>query len=41
LLVTFCDVRQLRAADFALAASAINQLAVDLHRQLAAGNESL
>jgi hypothetical protein len=41
LLVTFCEVGQLRAADFVLAASATNQLAVDLHRQLATGNENL
>jgi serpin B len=31
----------LHAADFDLAATATNQLAVDLHRQLATGNESL
>jgi serpin B len=30
-----------RAAEFDLAATATNQLAVDLHRQLAAGNENL
>src|SRR6201982_1666252 len=31
----------LHAADFDLAATATNQLAIDLHRQLATGNENL
>src|SRR5213083_1487956 len=34
-------VAPLRAADFDLAASATNQLGVDLHRQLARGDENL
>jgi len=37
----FLAIGSLHAADFDLAASATNQLAVDLHRQLATGNENL
>jgi serine protease inhibitor len=41
LVAVLIAITTLHAAEFDLAASATNQLAVDLHRQLATGNENL
>ena len=38
---SFCAIARLGAADFDLAATATNQFGVDLHRQLATGDENL
>jgi len=40
-LLSVCRIAQLHAADFDLAATATNQLAIDLHHQLATGDENL
>jgi serpin B len=41
LLVLAAGITSIRAAEFELAATATNQLAVDLHRQLATGDDNL
>jgi len=41
LLVLAAGITSIRAAEFDLAANATNELAIDLHRQLAAGDENL